>query len=147
MKITDQRKEEFAADLKSQGYLIIRAYRRSYPDLIALKPDAKMSVVAYTVKPVGEVATAREMDAKAELEEQGIDVSFRYIPVRPAKRNYLPNSEKERHRQECFEAGRQAFKDNIPRKHWPRHEEKYRAAWYRQKWAWLNGWDDAKENQ
>jgi len=147
MKIENERKETLARQLESQGYSVIRAFKHHYPDVIAFKRGPGIDVMAVTVKPQNTDPTELELTIKAELESAGIDACFKYVQDRESRVKRMSKVEWSLFELEAFTAGENAFKAGLAEKDWPRHPDKYKLAWYKQKFAWLDGYRTAQAKE
>jgi len=136
-------KEKMARDLESQGFIVIRAWQLSSPDIIAFRAQHAAQITAISIVTGDEPRTGQ----KAVLESlriQGINVTFDYPEEAAAStRIHRTHAELIEFQEDLKQMGRLAYWSNAAREAFPQDFKKGTNSWYHQKNAWQEGWDDA----
>lgn len=141
-----QRIEEIEAqNLEQQGYVVIRAFTRGCPDLIAFRPEAAGMIIAREIKTKRDQLSPEQKLVIEYLKSQGVDAHVHRsdgIPNKPAKVR-MTSQQREHQERPWVDQGYNSLKSGLTLDHFLSGVTKRSAAWYRMKAAFNHGRDQA----
>ena len=145
MRVEDEVAAEYEKD-----YVIIKTYKKGCPDLVLIPLDLASKIIILEVKGPGDQPRKEQRETIEQLKLRGVPARFHYTN-KPKKESTamirFTDIERARQNKEYFTQGYSSFSAGIKRRDYPVVGTKGGYTYYRLRSEWLNGWDQAKEDE